>query len=101
MTFLAWEKDSCVVTTDPTRIDVSAALGLLHTTHWGAHLTRATLQKAMQHSIPFAVLSGEDMLGFARVVSERASQPPMSHDQFADSGSHVREWRSQGNHRKS
>ena len=73
MKFPEWQNDSCIVTTDPSRIDVAAALTLLHATHWGAYLTRATLEKAMQHSIVFAVLAGQEMVGFARVVTDRAT----------------------------
>ena len=68
-----WHRAECTVTTDPARIDVTAVLELLHGTHWGGRLTRPTLDAAIRHSIPFGLLAGPDTVGFARVVSDRAT----------------------------
>ena len=61
------------LTTDADRIPVDAALALLKTTYWAQELTRQALVRAMDHSLCFGVLKGDDLIGFARVVTDRAT----------------------------
>jgi N-acetylglutamate synthase-like GNAT family acetyltransferase len=61
------------ITTDPREIDTDAVLDLLRTTHWASQLPRAVLERAMQHSIAFAVLENDTLVGFARVVTDYAT----------------------------
>jgi GNAT superfamily N-acetyltransferase len=62
-----------VITTDPSRADVDAALSLLHTTYWGRTMTRECLARAMAHSLLFCALDGATLLAFARVITDRAT----------------------------
>ena len=61
------------VTTDRARIDVDAAYTLLLPTFWSATLERDTLVRSMEHSICFGLFDGDRLIGFARVVSDRAT----------------------------
>jgi len=61
------------ITTDPGRIDVDAALALLHSTYWARTMTRESLARAMAHSLLFGALDGATLLGFARVITDRAT----------------------------
>lgn len=61
------------VVTDAATIPLDAALSLLHTTDWAATMSRESLARAMQHSLCFAVLDGSALVGFARVVTDRAT----------------------------
>jgi len=61
------------ITTDRTRIDVDAALALLGGTNWARAMPRDTLVKAMQHSLCFGMLQDDRLVGFARVVTYRAT----------------------------
>ena len=62
-----------LLTTDRSRIDVDAALALLRTTYWAREMSRETLARAIAHSLPFALLRGPELVGFARVITDRAT----------------------------
>ena len=62
-----------IVTTDRTRIDVEAVLALLTRTSWARDMRRETLVKAIEHSLCWAVLQAGRLVGFARVVTDRAT----------------------------
>lgn len=66
-------RDSLVVSTDRKRLDLDAALGLLHTTFWGQSLERETMARAIRNSLSFGLYEGERLVGFARVVTDRAT----------------------------
>lgn len=65
--------DGTVLTTNRARIPVDAALALLKTTYWADALTRATLLQAMENSLCFGLLRRDVLVGFARVVTDRAT----------------------------
>src|SRR5262249_37708121 len=62
-----------MVTTNQELIPVDAAHSLLKTTHWAAGLSRETLARAMLNSLCFGVLRECDLIGFARVITDRAT----------------------------
>ena len=64
---------SISITTDSSRIDVDAALALLHQTYWAKEMPRETLAKAIAHSLCFAILQNDTLVGLARVVTDRAT----------------------------
>ena len=41
--------------------------------YWAKNIPRATLDKSLRNSLCFALLEGERQIGFARVVSDRAT----------------------------
>ena len=59
-----------VVTTDRNRIDPDEALALLHTTFWAREMRRDVLARAISNSVSFALLEGERLIGFGRVVTD-------------------------------
>ena len=61
------------ITTDPSRIDVDAALALLRQTYWAKDMPRETLAKAIEHSLCFGILSDDTLVGLARVVTDRST----------------------------
>jgi ribosomal protein S18 acetylase RimI-like enzyme len=62
-----------IITTEPARLDVDAALALLRTTYWATTLSRDVLARAMAHSLCFGALDADALVGFARVVTDRAT----------------------------
>ena len=64
---------SISITTDPSRIDIDAALALLRQTYWASGMPRETLAKAIEHSLCFGMLSDNTLVGLARVVTDRAT----------------------------
>jgi len=68
-----FDRDDLVVTTDRRLIDPDAALALLHSTFWAADMTRETLARAIDNSISFGLLRGDQLIGFGRVVTDMAT----------------------------
>jgi N-acetylglutamate synthase-like GNAT family acetyltransferase len=66
-------QDDFTFVSDPAQIDLDAAYRLLIDTHWAASLSFEVLRRAAEHSLCFAVLSGEKLVGFARVITDQAT----------------------------
>jgi N-acetylglutamate synthase-like GNAT family acetyltransferase len=67
-----WQ-DEFTLTSDPARIDLDAAYELLAETHWAGTLSREVLRRAAENSLCFAVLRGERLVGFARIITDHAT----------------------------
>jgi ribosomal protein S18 acetylase RimI-like enzyme len=67
------EPDDFVVTSDPAAVDVDAVHAYLRTSYWAEDIPRELLVRAIANSIPFSVLRGGQQVGFARVVTDRAT----------------------------
>jgi GNAT superfamily N-acetyltransferase len=68
-----WRRGDYDVSDDPARVDLDAVHGYLAASYWAAGIPRATLAKALAHSLNFGVYRGKEQVGFARVVSDRAT----------------------------
>jgi ribosomal protein S18 acetylase RimI-like enzyme len=67
------EPDDFVVTSDPAAVDVDAVHAYLRSSYWAEDIPRELLVRAIANSIPFSVLRGRQQVGFARVVTDRAT----------------------------
>jgi GNAT superfamily N-acetyltransferase len=66
--------DGYVVSTERERLDLDVVHGFLRTAYWSAGIPRATVERAVEHSLPFGLYApGGAQCGFARVVSDRAT----------------------------
>lgn len=70
---LQWERDGYVVSTDTTRLDVDAVHAYIARSYWAADIPRATLARAMANSLCFGLHHGPAQVGFARMVTDRAT----------------------------
>jgi GNAT superfamily N-acetyltransferase len=61
------------ISTDPTRLDVDAVHGWLKETYWSPGLPREVLERALSNSMCFGAYEGPRQVGFARVVTDRAT----------------------------
>jgi GNAT superfamily N-acetyltransferase len=61
------------VTTDPARFDVDVIHGYLTRSYWSPGVPRAIVEKAVRHSLGFALLAPKAQVGFARVVTDRCT----------------------------
>jgi GNAT superfamily N-acetyltransferase len=62
------------VTTDPDRLDLDLVHEYLsRQSYWAAGIPREVIERAVGNSIPFAVCCGSSQIGFARVVTDRAT----------------------------
>jgi ribosomal protein S18 acetylase RimI-like enzyme len=65
-----------VLSTDRRLIDVDAVLAMLLVSHWGGHMTREVLVRAIEHSVCISVFEATNRMrqvGFARVVTDLAT----------------------------
>ncbi|GAA4356203.1 GNAT family N-acetyltransferase [Hymenobacter saemangeumensis] len=63
------------LSTDPARLDVAAIHRFLsEDSYWCQHIPRATVERAIAHSLNFGLYAPDgQQAGFARVVSDRAT----------------------------
>jgi GNAT superfamily N-acetyltransferase len=70
----AWRRGGCEITTDPDRIDLAKAHGwIANESYWAAGIPWATFERAARNCLAFGVLEGGETIGFARVVTDRAT----------------------------
>jgi ribosomal protein S18 acetylase RimI-like enzyme len=62
-----------VVTSDPAAVDLDAVHAFLTATYWSPGIPRETVARAIAGSIPFSVLWKGQQVGFARVITDRAT----------------------------
>src|SRR5438093_12613276 len=62
-----------VISDDPARLDVAAIQGFLAGSYWSPGVPIATVKKAVAGSLCFGLYHRGAQVGFARVVSDRAT----------------------------
>ncbi len=62
-----------VVSTDRSRLDLDVIHGFLTTSYWARGIPRETVARSMEHSLCFGAFDEGRQVGFARVVSDRAT----------------------------
>ena len=63
-----------LVTTDPTRLDLDAIHDVLAgSSYWATGIPREVMERSIRHSICFGAFDGGRQVGFARVVTDRAT----------------------------
>src|SRR5262245_45576158 len=65
--------DDIVITTDPARLDVETIHGFLAGSYWAAGIPRAVVERSIRNSLCFGALEGQRQVGFARVITDRAT----------------------------
>jgi GNAT superfamily N-acetyltransferase len=58
---------------DPARLDLDVIHGFLARSYWSPSIPRETLERAIANSLCFGVYLGESQVGFARLVTDRAT----------------------------
>ncbi|HEX3865673.1 MAG TPA: GNAT family N-acetyltransferase [Gemmatimonadaceae bacterium] len=62
------------LSTDRSELDVDTILAMLLASHWGAAMTKAILERAIENSVCFGIYDASGrQLAFARVVSDLAT----------------------------
>lgn len=61
------------ITTSPERIDIDAAHAYLSTSYWSPGIPLAVLRRAIENSLCVAAFHEGRQVGFARVVTDRAT----------------------------
>ena len=65
--------DGVLISTDRARLDLDVIHGFLASSYWAPGVSRETVAQSIRHSICFGVYDGGRQVGFARVISDRAT----------------------------
>jgi GNAT superfamily N-acetyltransferase len=68
-----WQQGEFTVSTDPARLDLDVIHGYLSTSYWASGITRETLARAIAGSLPLGLYCNGRQIGFARVITDRAT----------------------------
>ncbi|MGB0578870.1 MAG: GNAT family N-acetyltransferase [Limisphaerales bacterium] len=71
---MEWTKGEFVVTDEQDRMDKQRIGELLRTTYWASERTQPVVDKCVSTSMNFALFQRERMIGYARVVTDVATQ---------------------------
>lgn len=66
-------KDSFLISNDKAKLDIPAIHSFLTTCYWAKGIPIETVTKAIENSDCFGVYDGGKLVGFARVISDRAT----------------------------
>lgn len=68
-----WANRDYEISTDPARIDVAVVHGFLTNCYWAKGISLELVRRSIEHSICFSMFHGNAQIGFARVVTDRAT----------------------------
>lgn len=61
------------ISTDPARVDIAVVHGFLTRSYWAQGIPEATVRRSIANSLCFGLFHGSRQVGFARVVTDRAT----------------------------
>ncbi len=68
-----FHKEQFLISTDPSRLDVSAIHAFLTRSWWADGISKETVARALANSLCFGVYDGQKQIGFGRVISDFAT----------------------------
>jgi GNAT superfamily N-acetyltransferase len=70
---MEWSRDTFTVSCDPLKVDRQVVWDFLASSYWAQGIPQSTVEKSMEGSLCFALLATDRLIGFARVISDRAT----------------------------
>lgn len=67
------QRGEYTITTDKHRFDVVALHAYLVQSYWSPGIPQAVLERAMANSLCFGILRADEQVGFARVITDKAT----------------------------
>lgn len=68
-----WERNGFVASTDPARLDRDAVHEFLRNSYWARGIPRDVVERSIDHALCFGLYEGSRQVGFARVITDRAT----------------------------
>jgi ribosomal protein S18 acetylase RimI-like enzyme len=65
--------EEITITSDPAAVDLDAVHEFLRSSYWARDIPRDVVARGIANSIPFSVRDGARQVGFARVITDRAT----------------------------
>lgn len=69
----SWTKGDFEISTDSARVDLSVVYGFLTNCYWARGIPAETVRRSIENSLCFGVYHGQRQVGFARVITDRAT----------------------------
>jgi GNAT superfamily N-acetyltransferase len=66
-------REGYTVSTDPGRLDLGVVHRFLEDSYWARGISPEVVERSVEHSLVFGVYRGDEQVGFARVVTDRAT----------------------------
>jgi GNAT superfamily N-acetyltransferase len=70
---MEWMRDNFRVSCDPSSLNREFVAEFLASTYWAQNIPRAVVEKSLDGAICFSLLEGSRQIGFARVISDKAT----------------------------
>jgi GNAT superfamily N-acetyltransferase len=70
---MEWQRESFTITCDPAKQDRAVIEEFLSTSYWAGGIPAETVAKSLENSLCFGVFDRARQVGFARVISDRAT----------------------------
>jgi GNAT superfamily N-acetyltransferase len=70
---MEWFREGFVISTDPERLDRESIHAFLAGSYWAPQIPRAVVDRSIDNSMPFGLYEGDRQVGFARVITDRAT----------------------------
>ena len=67
------ERGEYLISTDPRRLDVGVIHAYLARSYWSPCIPRSIVERAVSNSLCFGLYRGPEQVGFARVVTDKAT----------------------------
>ena len=68
-----WRRAESRISDERRDVDLDLVHRSLAATYWASHIPRAVVERSVANSIPFSLFRGREQIGFARVVTDRAT----------------------------
>jgi GNAT superfamily N-acetyltransferase len=68
-----WTRSAYTISTDPSRLELETIHTFLANSYWAKGIPRETLDRAVANSLPFGLYEGRKQVGFARVITDKAT----------------------------
>ena len=70
---MEWSRGGFTISTDPERLDRALIYGFLVDSYWAKAIPREVVDRSIEGSLNFGVYEGDAQVGFARVITDRAT----------------------------
>ena len=70
---MQWQRDEFTFSDDIERLDISDVCRLLHGTYWAENRPPDAIKRSVRNSLSFGLYDQAKLIGFARVVTDRAT----------------------------
>jgi GNAT superfamily N-acetyltransferase len=68
-----WTRGDFVISTDPVKLDRGTIHRFLAGSYWAEGIPQPVVDRSIEHSIVFGLYEGRTQVGFARVITDRAT----------------------------